>query len=98
MTPNWDFLLDEASLASILPAEYASFARPIRDALSLFLGGLPESQQASILLAQAKLPADSIVFSSGLVCSPAVRRCLQKLGQILARDQRLPLELRQLPA
>ena len=94
MTPNWDALIDEASLASLLPPEFSSFARPVRDGLTLFLAGLPESQQRSILQAQAKLaPAASFSERLGVLarCSPV----LQKLGQILARDQRLPLELRQ---
>jgi ubiquinone biosynthesis protein len=93
MTPNWDFLLDEASLASLLPAEYSSFARPIRDALSLFLGGLPESQQASILMAQAKLPP-AASFSQRLGVLARSSPVLHKLGQVLARDQRLPRDLR----
>ena len=59
MTPHWDTLLDEASLAALLPSEHSRFARPIRDALSLFLGGLPESRQTSMLLAQAKLPVQA---------------------------------------
>ncbi len=93
MTPSWDFLIDEASLASVLPTEYSRFARPIRDGLSLFLGGLPESQQASILMAQAKLPADAS-FSQRLGLLAKSSPVLQKVGQILARDQRVPLELR----
>ncbi len=93
MTPNWDCLLDEASLASVLPTEYARFARPIREALSLFLGGLPPSQQASILMAQAKLPPTA-AFSQRLGVLARSSPVLHKLGQILARDQRLPPELR----
>ncbi len=37
----------------------------------------------------------AIRFLSGSACLPRVRRCCRKSGQILARDQRLPLELRQ---
>jgi ubiquinone biosynthesis protein len=93
MTPNWDFLLNEASLASILPTEYAHFARPIRDGLSLFLRGLPELQQQRILAAQAALPP-AATFSQRIGLLAQGSPVLQKLGQILARDQRLSPELR----
>lgn len=93
MTPPWDILLDEALLASILPTEYAHFARPIRDGLSVFLNGLDASDQTEILSAQFKLPATATISQRlGLLArsSPV----LQKLGQILARDRRLVPELR----
>ncbi len=93
MTPNWDSLLDEASLASVLPGEFSQFVRPVREGLSLFLTGLPESQQASILVVQVALPANT-AFSQRLGVLARSSPILQKLGQILARDQRLPLELR----
>ena len=93
MKPNWDTLLDEAALAALLPAGSAHFARPIRDALALFLGGLPESRQASILMAQAKLPLQAS-FSQRLGLLARGSAVLHKLGQVLARDQRLPLQLR----
>ena len=94
MTPNWDVLLDEASFVSILPGDYARFARPIRDAMILFLAGLPQSQQASMVAVQASLPADTS-FSARFGILARSSPVLQKLGQILARDRRLPLELRQ---
>ncbi len=93
MTPNWEFLLNEASLASLLPEEFAHFARPVRDGLSLFLGGLPVSQQQQILAAQAELPP-SASFSQRIGLLAQGSPVLQKLGQILARDRRLSLELR----
>ena len=93
MTPSWDLLLDEAAFASILPTEHAHFARPIRDGLSMFLGGLPPTQQVSIMRAQAKLPA-SASFSQRIGVLARSSPVLQKIGQILARDKRLPLELR----
>ena len=93
MTPNWNQLLDEASLASVLPSEYSHFARPIRDGLAVFLGGLPDADQAAMLQTQADLaPTATISERLGMLA----RHCpvLQKLGQVLARDQRLPPELR----
>ncbi|WP_372894853.1 AarF/UbiB family protein [Stieleria sp.] len=93
MTPPWEFLLDEAAFQSILPPEHARFARPIREGLSLFLGGLPPEQQMSIVRAQAQLPA-SASFSQRLGILARSSPVLHKVGQILARDKRLPLELR----
>ena len=93
MTPNWESLLDEASLASVLPGEFSQFVRPVRGGLSVFLTGLPEAQQNLILMAQAALPAET-VFSQRLGVLARSSPILQKLGQILARDQRLPLEFR----
>lgn len=94
MKPNWDFLLDESSLASVLPAEYLRFARPVGDGLKVFLGGLPEDEQIAILREQAKLPIEaSISQRLGLLAQSCP--VLQKLGQILARDQRLSPVLRQ---
>jgi ubiquinone biosynthesis protein len=90
---SWDLLIDEAAVASVLPDEYARFRRPIREALAVFLGGLPATRQQALLADQASLPA---------AAGPAerlallARSCpvLHKLGQVLARDQRLSAELR----
>ncbi len=95
MTPNWDFLLDEASLASILPGEYARFARPIRDAtepLSRRSAGVAAGVDAGGASQLARRQHRSQQRLGILARSSPV---LQKLGQILARDRRLPLELRQ---
>jgi ubiquinone biosynthesis protein len=90
---NWEFLLDEAALASVLPGDYARFARPVRDGLAVFLQGLPADRQEAILQEQLSLaPTTAISERLGLLA----RSCpvLQKLGQILARDPRLAPALR----
>ena len=90
---SWQHVLDETALASVLPTEYARFARPICESLALFLGRLPTAQQAELLAQQAALPmSPSISERLGMLA----RGCpvLHKLGQILARDQRLAPELR----
>ena len=93
MTPNWDFLLDESSLASVLPAEYAHFACPLWDGLTVFLSGLAEAEQVAILRAQATLPFTATISQRlGLLAQSSP--VLQKLGQVLARDQRLSPEFR----
>jgi ubiquinone biosynthesis protein len=91
---KWAALLDEAAIASVLPEVYARFSRPVQDSLAVFLEGLPAPHQAAILTDQASLPACATVSARlGLLA----RSCpaLHKLGQILARDQRLLPELRQ---
>lgn len=93
MTPHWNILLDEASLADVLPPEFAHFARPVRDGLAEFLQGLPGEQQTAILRSQAALPPRAS-FSVRLGQLARCSAVLQKLGQILARDQRLAAELR----
>ena len=93
MTVNWDTLLDQSSLASLLPDEHAAFARPVRDGLRLFLEGLSEASQNSILRAQTALPLETTFFERIAVLAQTCP-VLHKLGQVLARDQRLAPELR----
>ncbi len=90
---SWELLLPESALADVLPRDLAHFALPVRDALCVFLGGLPPAQQAAILRQQARLPA-SASFSQRLVRLAQASPVLHKLGQMLARDQRLPYQLR----
>ena len=90
---SWDILIDENELAQVLPPAYASFARPVKDSLVVFLSGLPAIAQEQILAEQAALPAAATVSErlGRLALSCPV---LHKLGQVLARDQRLAPELR----
>lgn len=90
---NWDFLIDETALASVLPDDYARFARPVKDALTVFLGGLDEARQQEVFAAQAALPA-SATFSERLGRLAQSCPVLHKLGQVLARERRLAPELR----
>lgn len=90
---SWDLLIDEQALADLLGAEYARFARPVKEGLVVFLGGLPGELQEAILAEQMALTPDaSLSERLGLLArrSPV----LQKLGQVLARDARLAEELR----
>jgi ubiquinone biosynthesis protein len=90
---NWDFLIDETAVASVLPDEYARFRRPVRDGLTIFLGGLPEAHQAAVLAEQASLPPTATTPERLAVLAQSCP-ALHKLGQILARDRRLSPELR----
>lgn len=90
---NWYGLLEESKLSALLRGEYAKFAKPISEALAEFLGNLSPERQTEILAKQARLNA-SANLSQRLAELASCCSVLQKIGQILARDQRLSLELR----
>ena len=93
MNANWDTLIDETALAGLIPSEYSHFAVPVKDSLVAFLGGLPPAVQEQILADQLSLPP-SANFSRRLTRLAQCCPVLHKLGQVMARDQRLAPELR----
>jgi ubiquinone biosynthesis protein len=93
MTVAWTTLLDADLLAAVLPPEQAYLAKPICDALVVFLQGHPPAIQAVMLKHQLEL-RESASVSERLVRLARDCPVLQKLGQVLARDRRLALELR----
>jgi ubiquinone biosynthesis protein len=90
---DWNTLIEEQAIQALLSKGSARFARPVREALALFLGGLPDAAQRRILAEQAALPSGTGA-SARLVT--LARQCpvLHKLGQSLARDRRLEARLR----
>ena len=90
---DWDLLIDEADIASLLPEAYAHYRRPIKQALTVFLEGLPAVHQDAIVQDQAALPSAATLSER---VARLARSCpaLHKLGQTLARDRRLAPELR----
>jgi ubiquinone biosynthesis protein len=90
---NWNATIDVQSVRSLLSAEYAGLARPIREALIVFLSGLPADAQEAILAAQASLPPDA---GPARRLGRLAQECpvLHKLGQTLARDRRIEPALR----
>ena len=75
------------------PAKYARFARPVRDGLIVFLEGLPRRSKRRFSRNRPhsrRRPAFPSDWSLLARCCPV----LHKLGQVLARDQRLAPELR----
>jgi len=91
---DWDLLIDEADIASVLPEAYAHYRRPIKRALTVFLDGLPDAHQDAIVQDQAALPPTASLSER---VATLARSCpaLHKLGQTLARERRLSPELRQ---
>lgn len=90
---DWDSLIDERGLESLLPDAQAHFARPVKESLIVFLGGLPADVQREIFAQQVALGFDATVSER---LGQLARSCpvLHKLGQTLARDSRLAPELR----
>lgn len=91
---NWSDFIDERELASLLPGEYRSYARPIKEAVGVFLSGLPSAQQQRMARHQLELGANASL-SERLGRLALDSPLLHKLGQTLARDSRLAPELRQ---
>jgi ubiquinone biosynthesis protein len=85
---DWNLLINEADIGSVLPEAYAHYRRPIKGALTVFLEGLPQAHQDAVLLDQATLPPTATVSER---FARLARSCpaLHKLGQTLARDRRL---------
>jgi len=78
---------------SIVPDDYREYAQLVVDGLLFFLGRLPADRLEAIVAAQLAIPEDASA-DDRLVA--LVRECptLHKLGQVIARQAGLPLELR----
>lgn len=87
-------LISRIKLDSLLPSEYARFSRIIHEGLILFLSGLPSGAQGEILQEQLHLGADCS-FAQRLGHLAKHSPVLHKLGQTLARNQKISLSLRQ---
>lgn len=92
---NWKSLCDSLDVAPLVPDEFAGYRGPIADALSFFLERLSPTRQSQILADQLTLPAESSV-QFRLVAVARQSPILHKVGQLLARDRRLPADLRKL--
>jgi ubiquinone biosynthesis protein len=90
---NWRALIPAAELEKLLSPEYVRFAVAAKEGLAIFLSGLPEEVQASVVQDQFRL-GKTATLSQRLGqlarCSPV----LHKLGQILARNPKLAPSLR----
>jgi ubiquinone biosynthesis protein len=93
MKMKWESLVNENTLAWLIPDVYAQYRRPLLLALTLFLKGLPASRLKDLAVGQAALPAASTPLDR-LVRLARSCPVLHKLGQTLARDPNLSPELR----
>lgn len=92
---DWESFCEELDLAALVPASLARYRPAVLAALEHFLAHLPADRAVAILEAQAALPADA---DPGLRLVEIAHHCpvLHKLGQVMARDRRLPQTLRAL--
>ena len=83
-----------ADLSYFVPERYAAYRPVVRDSLRFFLDRLPPQRLSEIRLAQLALPPAA---SAARRTVALLRQCptLHKLGQVVARDARLPRDLRQ---
>lgn len=93
--PDWMTFCEALDFAALVPAEYERFQPAVVDGLTHFLQSLPPERAAEILLEQASLAEDAGV---GERLVAMAHRCpaLHKLGQVMARDRRLPVRFRHL--
>lgn len=90
---DWTDFAEALDLGSLVPETVARYRHAIVDGMMVFLDRLPEEQTGAILLDQAMLGEDADV---GARLVAIARHCpaLHKLAQVLARDRRLPVDLR----
>jgi ubiquinone biosynthesis protein len=87
-----EFVVHQSQVFDIIPVKYQEFLYPIvHDSLLYFLDHLPEDRLREKLIDVANLPAGSS-RSAALKAFVAKAPSLQKLGQILARNQALSPE------
>jgi ubiquinone biosynthesis protein len=84
----------DAILASAIPEAHAAYRRPLTAALAFFLDHLSADRAAAIVGDQLALPPEA-TDAERLFALARRSPTLHKLGQILARDRRLDLHLRQ---
>jgi len=87
-------LMESLNVGQILPEEYAEYRPLLMDGLCFLLERLPEHRLTEIFLEQAGLDSET-TFADRVL--NLLHQCptLHKLGQIVARDRRLSVELRQ---
>jgi ubiquinone biosynthesis protein len=91
---GWGDFLSEVDLAGLVPDELARYRPAVVDAIVYFLDHLEPARASEILCDQA-LMADDASAEERLVAIARHCPALHKLGQVMARDRRLPLSFRE---
>lgn len=89
----WRDVFQSDAVGALVPEVYAPFRPAVVDGLVFFLDGLPAPRAAAILADQLSLPPGAGI-EARLVAFVRHSPVLHKLGQVLARDRRLPPSLR----
>ncbi len=92
---DWDAFCESLDFALLVPDTLARYRPAVLAGLEHFLANLPLERALRILAAQAELPDDADI-GARLIEIAHVCPALHKLGQVMARDRRLPSELRHL--
>lgn len=92
---NWIDYFRTLGLDDVVPGEYAQYQPAIIDALTYFLEHVSPERRFAMFIEQAEMPETA---SAGERLVAIARHCpaLHKLGQVLARDRRLPPDFRRL--
>lgn len=92
---DWLEFCSSLGLDEVVPADYARYRPAIVDGLGYFLENISPERGLEMFAEQVAMPETA---SAGERLVAIARHCpaLHKLGQILARDRRLPLGFRQL--
>jgi ubiquinone biosynthesis protein len=92
---DWDGFFDSLDFGALVPEAYERYRPAIVDGLNFFLENLAADRTMEILVEQASMPSGTSIEERLVAIA---RRCpaLHKLGQVLARDRRLPADFRRL--
>jgi ubiquinone biosynthesis protein len=92
---DWNDFLEALDFGALVPAAYARYRPAVVDGLIFFLENLSADRALELLDEQLSMPEGTAVEQRLVAIA---RRCpaLHKLGQVLARDRRLPPEFRRL--
>lgn len=92
---EWAAFCDSLDLAALVPDAYARYRPAVVEGMVFFLANLAAERTWDLLAAQAELADDAPVEERVVAIA---RQCpaLHKLGQVLARDRRLPPSFRTL--
>lgn len=92
---DWISFFRSLGLDAIVPDEYARYRPAIIDGLNYFLERVSPERRLEMFIEQAEMP-DTAGAGERLVAIARHCPALHKLGQVLARDRRLPAGFRRL--
>jgi ubiquinone biosynthesis protein len=92
---DWSAFLDELDFGALVPEAYARYRPAVEAGLGFFLENLAAERAFALLADQAELP-ETATIEERLVAMARHCPALHKLGQVLARDRRLPESFRTL--
>ncbi len=93
--PDWTEFCGALDFGALVPVEFERYRPAVVDGLIYFLQNLSSDRVQEILIEQASMPEDAGV-DERLVAMARHCPALHKLGQVMARDRRLPVRFRQL--